>query len=303
MGLFNFFKKKKNPIEIQTSQTPQSIIDANNQKELEQSRKQKDILTKKHEANLARIDLNDLPISQENAKLSDLEIDFLSYINKKKIQPLKIARPWTEQGLDFQTTLRKFFACGLMEIASDCFAATDKGQKIIDEKVKRDLDNKFRTASTNSHKHLQVGDLHSYREDLVAIAEVYMDEQRYHDALQVLCMVFVLDASGAPTPGLVQRNQEWIRDGFAKKGEFIGYDPIIVQYPIRLIDKTISKLGLSNAEIEGVFRDTITQEQIPLGFCSTDEFADLFMCAVRGDGNADALVEKYKRRFITRYAK
>lgn len=302
MGLFDFLKKKDH-IDIHVSQTPQSVIDAKNKAELDQLQIQKEQLSKKHDANLAGINLNDLVTTQQDDRLSELEIDFLAYLNKKKTHPLKIARSWTERGIDFQNSLRKFFSCGLMEISSERFVATDNGEMVIEAKKKRDLDKKFRSASLASHEHLRIGNLHAYRDDLMLIAEVYLEEKEYRSALETLMMVFVLDASGAPTPELIRVNQERIRDGWIKKGTLLEYHPLIIPYPLRLIDKAVNELNLSIEEADQVFRETITQEQIPLNFCTVDEFARLFLSAISGDGKANDLVKKYEKRFISAHAK
>lgn len=180
---------------------------------------------------------------------------------------------------------------------------TEKGFAVIEAKRKWELNEKFRTASISSHEHLQSGQLSEYRDDLVGIAEVYIAEEKFQSALQTLMMVFVLDASGAPTPEEIRYNQELIKEGWVKKGEFRFYRPSIVPYHMSMIDTAISRLCLSMQEVEKAFRDEISAEQIPCKFCSVDEMTDLFLSAVSGDGRADELVRTYKERFVKRYAR
>lgn len=353
MGLFNFFFKKKEKQPDITVQVTHYDYSSENAKQIELSRQENARLAAENEKQIKAIDFSKMIAGNSDENLSNIEIDFLGYLDNKKLSDLKIARYWFETGVDYQFELEKFFRCGLLDFESiqesliaqkaadlklflsekglpaqgkketliatildsdtpeNLVAAfppgriklTTKGTSIVLKKRKRDLDQKFRTASVDSHKHLQAGELHAYRDDLMAIAEVYMEEKTFRSALESLMMIFVLDASGAPTAEMIRRNQERIKEGWIKKGTLLEYHPLIIPYPMRLIDKAINELNLSIEEVEQVFRETITQEQIPLSFCTVDEFTKLFLSAVSGDGKADDLVKKYKQRFIAKYAK
>ena len=109
MGLFDFFKKKPQP-------KPQAT-EERNAAELAESKAYYDELGCKHIRNLAAIDWDAMVPGNMPVSLSAEEIDFLGAVDGVKIHDTRIAKRWTEIGVDFDRALRKLFSMGLVDWA------------------------------------------------------------------------------------------------------------------------------------------------------------------------------------------
>lgn len=124
MGFFDFFKKKSAPRPPQDT-TPQIQVsvevhtpEERNAAELAEIKAYHEDLERKHTRNLSDIDWSVMLPGDQPVSISAVETDFLGYVDGLHTDGTKIAKRWTEAGIDFQSVLRKFFSMGLVEWAS-----------------------------------------------------------------------------------------------------------------------------------------------------------------------------------------
>lgn len=106
MGLFDFWRKKP------------PTIEERNAAELAAHKAHFEELDRKHARNLESIDWSAMLPGNHPISLSEIETDFLGYVDGLSTNETKIAKRWTEAGIDFQPVLLKFFGMGLVEWAS-----------------------------------------------------------------------------------------------------------------------------------------------------------------------------------------
>ncbi len=135
MGLFDFFKKKP--------QSSPQTIEERNAAELAEVKAYHENLECKHTRNLSAIDWSVMHPGDKPVSISAVETDFLGYVDGLHTDGTKIAKRWTEAGIDFQSVLRKFFSMGLVEWAS--IESTLQRMKVAD--LKSFLENRGMPAS------------------------------------------------------------------------------------------------------------------------------------------------------------
>lgn len=296
MGIF-FGKKKKSDASISiTTKVDIRADEKRLQKELAEMQKQraaeKAKIDKQHKKNMEALDFSRLVPGNESIKFSSVELDFLDYINGMKISKPRIAKRWTEKGIDFQKSIERMFLSDLLQFNPNgtSLQLTEKGENVVQADKKKRRDIAWRTLSQQSQEHLKQGKMDLYRNDLFNMATIRAQEGRRDGELCLLFMVCYLDVwpfSSIEEYQFFMKDKNWpVSSGF------------IFPEVICCILSAAEALGYSSADIEQMFCHEVRADMLPTPAVSVEECAKLIRMHMDGESaQADKLLKEATEKF------
>lgn len=262
--------------------------------------KEKETRNATHDRSMASLDFSRLTPSDQPAEFSDTELEFLKYVDGLKVAKPKIAKRWTEQGIDFQKSLEKFFTAGVLQFNENRTALkmTTKGTKIAEKYDRRVRNVTSQKIGYSNQEYLTAGQIGLYRNNLLTMSGIHRDEGHRSDELRLLLYACHFDLFGFSD---LASYKLAVQD----KMKYIKPSPMIAPGVIQRIEKAAKALSLTPAEVEEFsIRETFPDSVPPDSIVDIPTGAKLVRMYLEGQGKeADELLKRATAKYIKAHQK
>lgn len=149
----------------------------------------------------------------------------------------------------------------------------------------------WQTATRDSQKHLQAGELGLYRNDLFAMAGVCKSEGRRDEELRLLLFVCYIDCW--PFSSLAEYRYA-LNDGMP-----VVSGAILAPGVITRISSAAKALGYTSADVEQVFCREVRADMVPAPVLTVQEAAKLVRMSMEGKiAQAESQLKRYTSKFV-----